>query len=290
VTELAAVPYASAIDTTSESYHVGSVVGELLLAACVVVVVWKLVVSISNRRNRKRFLARPMTYAATPYGPGPAFQHGALRTLAQPETSYDETVILPERRGPRGEFWIPAAMIVTLAACWFTWKLVSPDHPSASVPVGTGVSAAASAAEPPPGPGQVYRSTAGHFAVRFLSQPVEMSKSMTNQVATMTGHLLTDQPHGCGVEGVNISPGVPDSEIESALHGLVDGATSGGSVTREVETTFRGRPAYEADDETADGRTFTVEAVLYGSERAYIFIAPSGPTFAAMVDSFVALP
>jgi hypothetical protein len=281
---------AAAIDTSSGSYHLGEVVGALVLALCVAVVVWKLVASISSRRDRGRLRAQPMAYAALPYGPHPVAQPRGWNTFESTATPYGEPVIIPANPGPRRGYWIPAAVIVTLAACGLIWQLVSPNDPNAAVPIGTGVSPAAATAEPPSGPGQVYHSTDGHFAVRFVGQPVELNNTATNQALTLSFHTAADRAHGSVVQGIDLSPGVPGGETDNFLRALIAAANlNGRTITREVETTFRGRPAYEADY-VQNGRTLTMEAVLYGSERSYVFVAPSGSTFDALTGSFVALP
>jgi hypothetical protein len=279
---------AAAIDTSSGSYHLGEVAGALVLALCVAVVVWKLVASISSRRDLKRLRMRPMAYAAVPSGPDLAAQPPGWNTILPLNTQYAEPVIMPTRREPSRGYWIPAAVIVTVAACGLIWQLVSPH--GVSVPTGTGVSPAAATAEPPSGPGQVYRSTDGHFAVRFLGQPVELNNTATDQALTLSFHTAADRPHGSVVQGIDLSPGVPGGETDNFLRALVAAANlNGGTITGEFGTTFRGRPAYEADY-VQNGRTLTMEAVLYGSERSYVFVAPSGPTFDALTGSFVALP
>jgi hypothetical protein len=92
------------------------------------------------------------------------------------------------------------------------------------------------------------------------------------------------------VQGIDISPGVPSGQIEDFPHGVIAGLNNGGgTITRGFDTTFRGRPAYEVDY-VQGGSTFTMEAVVYGSQRTYVIAAPSGPTFGALAGSFVALP
>jgi len=284
-----AVPYAAVIDTTSGSYRIGQAVAGLLLAVSVAIVIWKLA-SVPRRRERDRSRVQPMSYAALPYS-HPVAEPGGWDAIAPPGARYAATVSTQQRRGPRRGYWIPAAVIVTIAAGGYLWQVVSPHHSSATAPTGTGVSPAAATAEPPPGPGQVYRSTDGGFAVRFVGAPVELDKTATTQVVTMSIHAMADRAHSSVVEGIDLSPDVPHGEIDNLLRGTIAGLThAGGAITRESKSTFRDRPAYQADFAQSDGRTFPVEAVLYGSQRCYVLFAPSGPAFDALANSFVALP
>jgi hypothetical protein len=107
----------------------------------------------------------------------------------------------------------------------------------------------------------------------------------------MSTHSMADRANSSVVEGIDLSPDVPDNETGNFLRGTMAGLTgAGGTVTRESETSFQGRPAYRADYVQADGRPVTVEVVLYGSERSYVLLAPAGDAFDALAKSFVALP
>jgi hypothetical protein len=234
----------------------------------------------------------PVTYVPPPYDGPPAMSNGFSPSW-HPTAPYPGLTI-PARRETRRGYWIAAVMIVVLAAAGLAWRVVDPhgDSQDMTLPAGTGVSPQATTATPPAGPGNVYRSAAGHFAVRLLQRPTEQARPGSANGLTITTHIMAETSSNSLVEGADISPGIPASAVDSFLRGEIDGIASSGALTLEHQNkaTFHGRPAREAEYHSSNGLTFSAVAVIYGSQRNYVLLAPSGPAFVALENSFVALP
>lgn len=239
--------------------------------------------------------ALPTTYVPEPYD-------GRTTAASRPPTSLQAALpylggfAIPARRRTRRGFWIAAGLIVVLAIAGLALRITR-QHDKAqkvTLPAGSGVSAQA-AKNPPAGAGVVYRSAAGHFAARFHKRPTEHTTKKTLARLTFTVHLAADASTNALIEGTVISaPGIPAAAVDQFLSGELAGMASAGALTvtldTQTTTTFQGRPAREAQYHTKNGFSFTALAVVYGTQRAYLLAAPSGPTFAALKRTFVASP
>jgi hypothetical protein len=226
----------------------------------------------------------PATYVPEPYDE----QQGQWPMPAAAVPSYG--TVYPAPRAARGRGWVVVAAIAAVVLGFLAWRVLVKQHHVAPIPAGSGVTAA----DPtviPPGAGVAYRSPAGHFGARFAHRPVERTVPFSVPGVTFTGHAVGDPATGTAVEGVDISPGMSAATVDDFLDGAMHGLTLSGALKlgSDTSTTFRGRPAREGHLTAGNGRSFTALDVVYGSERAYLLLAPA-ESFDALQSSFVALP
>jgi hypothetical protein len=234
----------------------------------------------------------PAVYVPEPYQPRLAASRVDDPTVIGLET-YVAQVVEPARRHKRRVRLTLLTLVLLAAAAIASWQLGFEHGTSrpTTVPVGSGVTPGAPT-DPPVGPGNVYRSTAGHYAARFLGLPTEASRPGAAGGLLYTLHAVVDDSSGSFVESSDLYPGIAPREVDSFLRGLV-AATAGPrglAVAENKATTFHGRPAQTVRLVDATGHSVTLLAVAFGTRRFYLLGAESGSAFTLLKDSFVALP
>jgi hypothetical protein len=203
-------------------------------------------------------------------------------------SAYYEALERTRRRRHRVRVRVGAVLVVALAVGGWWFGFHTSDAPTA--PAGSGV-AAGQPTDPPDGPGTVYRSAGGHFVVRFADRVTEAAAPVTVGTETISMHVAADVSGTTAVEGADISPAIPQDAVDDLLRGMMHGATRipGLTVDHDRAATFHGRPAREGVLTTKDGKSLTLLGVVYGTERVYVLIAPTGDAYDALKASFVAL-
>jgi hypothetical protein len=225
-------------------------------------------------------------YVPEPYDVHPT----AVGSAVDPSgiSAYYEELERTRRRRRRIRVRVGAVLVAALAVGGWWFGFHAADAPTA--PAGSGV-AAGQPTDPPDGPGTVYRSVGGHFAVRFADRVTEAAEPVTVGTETISMHVAADVAGTAAVEGADISPAIPQDAVDAVLRGMMQGATrlSGLTVDHDRPATFHGRPAREGVFTARDGRSLTLLGVVYGTERVYVLIAPTGDAYNALKASFVAL-
>ena len=224
--------------------------------------------------------AGPPSYASSP-------QHGYVAPSSTPYIASYYREPTKTRRG----YWIAAAVVVALAAAGFTVKLVASHSTSSTLPAGNGV-AAGDPTTPPAGPGQVYTSADGHFAVRFASTSniAASSDSGTDVGIDWTLTTAVDAGSGAVTGGGDLSQVVTSSNANAFLRAAFLDGLDGVTQIQLHTATFRGRPALTGSFVDGSGVKLYAAEVLYGSPRVYLMAATSTATLSELEKSFVALP
>lgn len=201
-------------------------------------------------------------------------------------TSLNDHVYNAPNRG-----WIKATLILLVVGAAVVGgmlgynRLTAPS--AAATPSKVGTAQLVTAAT---GAGVLYRSTAGHFTARFPKRPIESDPPPTRQSGiTSTVHSATDTSTDTLVAAIDLSSNV--AVPAAFLSGVLRGVSSSGALRLDHEsaTTFGGHPARMGTYSSSTNLAMTGIAVLYGPRRAYVMVAASGSSFAALTKSFAAL-
>lgn len=234
----------------------------------------------------------PASYVPEPYQPQRAVGHVTDPSVLGLQ-AYMAQVVVPARHHRRRSGLIGLITVLIVAGAAAVWHagVFRPGSRPATVPVGSGVSPGGPT-DPPIGPGIVYRSSAGHYAARFLGLPTEASKPGAAAGQLFTLHVVTDDGSDSFVESADLYPGIGARQADALLPGLVAnvGAPRGLAVAQSKAMTFHDRPAQLTRLVDQSGNSVEVLAVVYGTQRFYLLSADSGAAFDLLKRSFVALP
>lgn len=219
-----------------------------------------------------------------PAGFGPAPGYGPDGYPLPPDAPYAAYADQPigSKRWYTRPIWILAAVIaVILVVGGVVLGVTSSDSANS-----------ASSVKVPDGPGVVYRSSKGRFAVRFPELPDERTIPATVASVSLSIVIAADQESNTAVESERISQALPSDEITDALTSAIKstGSSAAITLTSDSATTFQGHPAHRGEYQTTTGVTLSALAFSYSNTRIYELLAPSGSAFDDLAASFVAVP
>lgn len=224
---------------------------------------------------------------AVPMAPPPPWEEPAPVAPVTPpvtpvtrwETPPGFVPLRPGRRSARLKLAVMVlAVVVALGAgAWFGLNAVRGHHsPAAATAVDADLPV-------------VVHSAEGHFTAHFARQPTATQMSMTEQGVKLHMYLLADPLAHTGVDSVQITPGIPDSELPAFAAGVSNSVNHDGGAGM-TPTTFLGHRAFETDVTDSSGDQLHELLIAYTSQRVYLLLAPAGAQFAAFENAFSPLP
>jgi hypothetical protein len=202
---------------------------------------------------------RPVTYVPETYDPRQAPAAAAV-------IPGQYGLVYPGRRTGRG-VWLALLMIVVGVVAFLSWRVTR-----------TGAS---------PQPGIVYTSATGHFSDRFPAEPSEVTRGlhgMTLHAAVVPGAaMVAEAALPAAVKGR------AGQHLDSVAAGYARAA--GAPLSGIKKLSVQGGPAMQANyiDPTS-GELRSILVLAPTDRRLYLIVAPTGPTFDTLKQSFVALP
>ena len=103
-----------------------------------------------------------------------------------------------------------------------------------------------------------------------------------------TVHLdAVEEPYIAAVEGGDITPALPEGQLEVALRSAVSAfqVSSGLTIVSQNSTTFQGHQARSAILQRARTR-YELLSVGWSGNQLYLLVAPEGAKFRALAGSF----
>jgi hypothetical protein len=143
-------------------------------------------------------------------------------------------------------------------------------------------------AAPPALVGVPYHSATGHFTARFPNTPTPVS--LAESVGTTSYKLngAVDPSSSTEVIEYDMPPHTMTGHDDALLAAFMTGFDDNGpcTVNGTTDTTFEKSVAVEGDCTAPDGSQLTVLAFLHQDQRLYVVLAPNGPDFDLVSDSF----
>jgi len=204
----------------------------------------------------------------------------------QPQSSLTSFYV-PPKKSHAGR-WIALVLVLALAGGGVGYKWMKDRQKiHTTLRAGSGV-APGDPTVPPDGPGNVYTSRAGHFAVRFPAGDKIQTDSRSGGDSTLrfTMNGAGDNVANVAVLEADMSENVSADRARAALTLVASGFSPGTSMKFKA---WRGRPAMEGTA-TDNGETAHALIVLYGGSRVYFIVAGDDASFDDLQKSFVALP
>jgi len=225
----------------------------------------------------------PTTLA--PWQP-PVYNPGEGPDRYRPASPLTSFYVAPKKS--RGALWMAAVLVLLLAAGgFFGYKVLTHDKAHMTLPPGSGV-AAGDPTAPPDGPGAVYTSNAGHFAVRFpTGDKIQThSEADDSEFGNIKVTGAGDEPANLVVFEADLPQSIALDRAKGALNAEAASFSPGLKLKFEA---WHGRPAVEGIS-TYSGQRAHLLIVLYGASRAYYLVAGDDAGFTQLKSSFVALP
>jgi hypothetical protein len=132
----------------------------------------------------------------------------------------------------------------------------------------------------------------GHFRVRMPSAPQKLTEPGSFGGYEFHVHVdIVRSPYVAIVEGEDVTPALTRDSFEITLRSAVSSfqTSSGMTLIKESRTTFQGHRGRKAILERA-GTRYEFLIFIYSGSQVYALLAPAGAKFAALANSFVAMP
>jgi hypothetical protein len=164
----------------------------------------------------------------------------------------------------------------------------APIARSSGFPASTSAAPSSPAPGTPTGGGVLVVDKSGKFVVRMPAQPERSSEHGSLGNYRFTVHVdAVHEPYVVAVEGEDITPALPQDQLEDALRSAVSSfqSSSGLDLVSQTSTTFHGHQARAAILQHA-GNRFELLSVGWSGNQLYLLVAPEGARFRALAASF----